>query len=44
MAIKQIQEDWLREYCYAPVLLETFVDTDHFGRNMLQSLELALSR
>ncbi|HZK86286.1 MAG TPA: Druantia anti-phage system protein DruA [Desulfosporosinus sp.] len=31
LAIKQIQEDWLREYCYAPVLLETFVDTSHFA-------------
>ena len=31
MAIKQIQEDWLREYCYAPVLLETFVDTSYFA-------------
>lgn len=30
MAAKQIQEDWLREYCYAPVLLETFVDLSHF--------------
>jgi len=30
LAIKRIQEDWLREYCYAPVLLETFVDTSHF--------------
>lgn len=30
LAAKQIQEDWLREYCYAPVLLETFVDTSHF--------------
>jgi hypothetical protein len=30
IAIKRIQEDWLREYCYAPVLLETFVDTSHF--------------
>jgi hypothetical protein len=27
---KQIQSDWLQEYCYAPVLLETFVDTAHF--------------
>lgn len=27
---KQIQDDWLREYCYAPVLLETFVDLEHF--------------
>lgn len=31
LAIKRIQEDWLREYCYAPVLLETFVDTSHFA-------------
>jgi len=31
LAIRQIQEDWLREYCYAPVLLETFVDTSHFA-------------
>jgi hypothetical protein len=31
LAIKQIQEDWLREYCYAPVLLETFVDISHFA-------------
>ena len=30
VAAKQIQEDWLREYCYAPVLLETFVDLEHF--------------
>lgn len=30
LAVKQIQEDWLREYCYAPVLLETFVDLAHF--------------
>jgi hypothetical protein len=27
LVAKQIQQDWLREYCYAPVLLETFVDT-----------------
>ena len=31
LAIRQIQADWLREYCYAPVLLETFVDTSHFA-------------
>lgn len=31
IAIKQLQEDWLREYCYAPVLLESFVDTSHFA-------------
>lgn len=31
LAAKQIQEDWLREYCYAPVLLETFVDLKHFA-------------
>lgn len=30
MAAKRIQADWLREYCYAPVLLETFVDLAHF--------------
>lgn len=30
LVIKQIQKDWLREYCYAPVLLETFVDLSHF--------------
>ena len=30
LAARQIQEDWLREYCYAPVLLETFVDLEHF--------------
>jgi hypothetical protein len=30
LAAKQIQNDWLREYCYAPVLLETFVDLEHF--------------
>jgi len=26
MAARRIQKDWLDEYCYAPVLLETFVD------------------
>jgi hypothetical protein len=26
LAARQIQGDWLREYCYAPVLLETLVD------------------
>ncbi|MFA5015882.1 MAG: Druantia anti-phage system protein DruA [Actinomycetota bacterium] len=30
LAAKQIQEDWLREFYYAPVLLETFVDLEHF--------------
>lgn len=30
LAAKRIQEDWLAEYCYAPVLLETFVDTEYF--------------
>lgn len=30
LAARQIQEDWLREYCFAPVLLETFVDLEHF--------------
>jgi len=31
LAARQIQEDWLREYCYAPVLLETFVDEKFKG-------------
>jgi len=30
LAANRIQGDWLREYCYAPVLLETFVDLEHF--------------
>jgi len=30
LAAKQIQQDWLKEYCYAPVLLETFVDLKFF--------------
>jgi len=30
LVTKQIQEDWLREFCYAPVLIETFVDVEHF--------------
>lgn len=30
LAVRQIQSDWLHEYCYAPVLLETFVDLEHF--------------
>jgi hypothetical protein len=30
IAAKQIQEDWLKEYCYAPVLLETFVDISYY--------------
>lgn len=30
LAARQIQADWLREYCYAPVLMETFVDQSHF--------------
>ncbi len=30
LAAKQIQKDWLSNYCYAPVLLETFVDTKFF--------------
>ena len=30
VAAKRIQEDWLKEYCYAPVLLETFVDQEYF--------------
>jgi len=30
LVARQIQEDWLREFCYAPVLLETFVDSEYF--------------
>lgn len=30
LAAKQIQKDWLREYCYAPVMLETFVDIEKY--------------
>jgi len=30
LASKRIQRDWLQEYCYAPVLLETFVDTERY--------------
>lgn len=30
LAAKQIQKDWIREYFYAPVLLETFVDLKYF--------------
>ncbi len=31
LAARQLQEDWIREFCYAPVLLETFVDREHFA-------------
>ena len=31
MAARQIQKDWLDEYCYAPVLLETFVEPPYKG-------------
>lgn len=31
IAARQIQRDWLEEYCYAPVLLETFVDAPYKG-------------
>lgn len=27
LAARRIQSDWLQNYCYAPVLMETFVDT-----------------
>ena len=30
MAAKQIPTDWRKQYGYAPVLLETFVDTQHY--------------
>ena len=31
MASRRIQRDWLSEYCYAPVLLETFVEPPYKG-------------
>ena len=31
IAVRQIQKDWLEEYCYAPVLLETFVEPPYKG-------------
>jgi hypothetical protein len=31
LAARQLQKDWLKEYCYAPVLLETFVDAPYKG-------------
>ena len=30
LAARQIQSDWKREFGYSPVLLETFVDTEHY--------------
>ena len=30
LAARQIKSDWKREFDYSPVLLETFVDTDHY--------------
>ena len=30
-ATRQIQKDWLEEYCYAPVLIETFVEPPYKG-------------
>jgi hypothetical protein len=31
MAARRLQKDWLEHYCYAPVLLETFVDYPYKG-------------
>jgi hypothetical protein len=31
LAARRICQDWLRIYCYAPVLLETFVETDYYN-------------
>jgi hypothetical protein len=31
MAARRMQRDWLAEYCYAPVLLETFVEPPYKG-------------
>ncbi|NSW92477.1 MAG: DUF4338 domain-containing protein [Firmicutes bacterium] len=30
LAVKRVKRDWLREYCYAPILLESFVDTEKY--------------
>ena len=30
LAVRQVQSDWEKEFNYAPVLLETFVDTAHY--------------
>ena len=30
MAARRIQDDWLERYCYAPVLIETFVDVSKY--------------
>jgi len=30
LAAKQVVRDWVTEFCYEPVLLETFVDTEFF--------------
>jgi len=30
IAVKQIKTDWVFEYCYEPVLLETFVDVEKY--------------
>lgn len=30
LVAKRIQDDWLKKYCYAPVMLETFVNLEEF--------------
>lgn len=37
LAARQIQSDWLKYYCYAPVLLETFVDLDQYRGTCYQA-------
>ena len=44
MAARQIQSDWLTEYCYAPVLLETFVDAPYKGTSYKASNWLYLGK
>ena len=31
MAVKQVPQDWQKQYAITPVLMETFVETDRFA-------------
>ena len=42
MAAKRIPVDWLKIYYYAPVLLETFVDLEHFKGTCYKAANWAL--
>ena len=37
MASRQLPVDWLGRYCYEPVLIETFVDTQFFKGTIYKS-------